>query len=683
MVLAFNNYFADKGPEAILRFNPGKTSAGDAAGAVAVPTTKYYIELDVPLTANRAYTLPALDDVYLFDGQAYQFQRTVNSTGDFTWDIYGFGPGGDETVSLETGDWLTAYWTGDEWGVIAQSNVGAGGGAAGNAEDIAFTPAGNISSENVQDAIVELDTEKVGSIHNHTLSQVIDAGELASQDEADLATAQADFRGTGVETLPAAFAAVVGAGSLPVADTTALVSDPIDPTRRMRIDVGAVAASTTRVLSMGNRDVNLALGGTFLENRTIGIADGNLVEADGAPANGEFAVWTATGVDGLSVAETKAALAITVADITNAGSMALESTGNYTPTDDLGALALLEQVDTAQIAAGAVQGSQKYGDVQNETTPVANVSTTTLAAVTDHLTLTDGDTQTLVLQEPDDVRNLSILNLTGNTVEVQDHTLSAVATLADDHILLLSFGGTSWDVKADIATLGGGTSQTEIVDGTAGGGNITEITAAVLGTAIYRIVQFDQAMALDNALPADTAFALWNTHASNTLTVTIEAGAGGQGLFDDGASTVDIPPNGVMTLVVEANAGDEPAIMKRGDHVAVNFAGRPAYGGSVLVASVSGTLDASHIGGRWTTSGSVTIPNTQFGADEADRAGWFWCVLVLGANTHDITFNSLLLDVSGQSWAAGDKLSITVTSATTIEIERTAVADITTQAVFI
>lgn len=56
-----------------------------------------------------------------------------------------------------------------------------------------------------------------------------------------------------------------GGSSLPVNDTTALVRDPVDSTKRVRIDAGAVGTGTTRVINMGNADVNLATsGGTFL-----------------------------------------------------------------------------------------------------------------------------------------------------------------------------------------------------------------------------------------------------------------------------------------------------------------------------------------------------------------------------------------------------------------------------------
>lgn len=52
--------------------------------------------------------------------------------------------------------------------------------------------------------------------------------------------------------------------TLPVLDTTALVRDPVDSTKRMRIDVGAVGTLTTRVLTMPNQNVDLTPNtGTF------------------------------------------------------------------------------------------------------------------------------------------------------------------------------------------------------------------------------------------------------------------------------------------------------------------------------------------------------------------------------------------------------------------------------------
>ena len=56
-----------------------------------------------------------------------------------------------------------------------------------------------------------------------------------------------------------------GGDTLPIADSTAVVKDPTDATKQVRIDAGAITTSTTRVITMGDRDVDLADGGTFAE----------------------------------------------------------------------------------------------------------------------------------------------------------------------------------------------------------------------------------------------------------------------------------------------------------------------------------------------------------------------------------------------------------------------------------
>ena len=45
--------------------------------------------------------------------------------------------------------------------------------------------------------------------------------------------------------------------ALPVSEATALVKDPVDGTKLVRVDVGAVATGTTRVLTVPDQDVNL------------------------------------------------------------------------------------------------------------------------------------------------------------------------------------------------------------------------------------------------------------------------------------------------------------------------------------------------------------------------------------------------------------------------------------------
>lgn len=51
----------------------------------------------------------------------------------------------------------------------------------------------------------------------------------------------------------------------PVDDTTPLVRDPADRTKKVRLDAGAVATATTRVITMPDADVDLSLvGGSFM-----------------------------------------------------------------------------------------------------------------------------------------------------------------------------------------------------------------------------------------------------------------------------------------------------------------------------------------------------------------------------------------------------------------------------------
>lgn len=69
-----------------------------------------------------------------------------------------------------------------------------------------------------------------------------------------------------------------GGSSLPVDDTTALVQDPSDNTKLMRIDVGSVTTSTTRVATMPDADLTIVGTATTqtLTNKTLD-ADNNTV----------------------------------------------------------------------------------------------------------------------------------------------------------------------------------------------------------------------------------------------------------------------------------------------------------------------------------------------------------------------------------------------------------------------
>lgn len=77
----------------------------------------------------------------------------------------------------------------------------------------------------------------------------------------------------------------------------------------------------------------------------------------------------------------------------------------------------------------------------------------------------------------------------------------------------------------------------------------------------------------------------------------------------------------------------------------------------------TGALAATSSGKRITTTGSITIPNSAIGDG-------FWQGLIeVGADTHDWTFNSLTMDVSAESFSAGEVYSVVVKSTSVIDID--------------
>lgn len=137
--------------------------------------------------------------------------------------------------------------------------------------------------------------------HSTTAAQT---GALASVDGVSNAGGNVDFvAGTGMTITPddsantITFASSGGGGggaSPPFADDLALVQDNIDTTKQLRIDVGNVAPSTTRALTMPNADVNLAAdqaAGTP-SLRTLGTGAAQAAAGDHAHAHSSL-----TGID--------------------------------------------------------------------------------------------------------------------------------------------------------------------------------------------------------------------------------------------------------------------------------------------------------------------------------------------------------------------------------------------------
>jgi len=84
-----------------------------------------------------------------------------------------------------------------------------------------------------------------------------------------------------------------GGDTLPIADTTAIVKDPVDATKLVRIDAGTVGTGQTRVITMPNQDVDLTPGtGTY---PAASHAHGNVTDAGLIGTTANLPIITGTG----------------------------------------------------------------------------------------------------------------------------------------------------------------------------------------------------------------------------------------------------------------------------------------------------------------------------------------------------------------------------------------------------
>lgn len=151
---------------------------------------------------------------------------------------------------------------------------------------------------------------------------------------------------------------------LPTDDTNPLVQDPIDNTKRARIDAGAVGTGQTRAIAMGDRNVDLAAGGTFAELvHTHGIASITELASVASPT-------VIANVSGSSAAPSAVASAA------------------FKTGFGFGALADKSQITAADISASGTPSASTFHRGDNTWASVIDAFTPEVLDLTDATTLT-------------------------------------------------------------------------------------------------------------------------------------------------------------------------------------------------------------------------------------------------------------------------------------------------------
>ncbi|MGE0853297.1 MAG: hypothetical protein AB7O44_27420 [Hyphomicrobiaceae bacterium] len=373
-----------------------------------------------------------------------------------------------------------------------------------------------------------------------------------------------------------------------------------------------------------------------------GIAAGDLTEVE-APAAGDFVpVWVA-------------GTTLRKADV---GDLPVKAhTHGLADITDAGDLAALDEIGTADIASAA------YASEGDATTGEDNAKIMTALRVAQAISALGGDHS----------HTLSDISDAGALAALDEITTDEIANVPGSPNTYLTFDDSGVPELLPKPTPGtAGDSRTDIVDGRSAG--ITTIDAALLGTSREKMIAIDTAgLTFANDLPASTKFHVW-VDGATARTMTIEAGAGGQGEFlePDAPGTPEecvVPPHGVTSFVVESNAGDEPMIKVLGNRAVSDMAGQILTNFSIGAAFDAGPITASgaltkddHSGRYVVTSGSVVIPNAA-----GDVGMWG---TIEGGGAHDVTFNGASLTL-----ASGDLLTYYVKSTTVLTRRLSPAAD--------
>ena len=175
----------------------------------------------------------------------------LDLTGDSPGNVGGFAAGALQVTSPSTNPNANAVITGHNSNGGGNKQLWYLGSTSGSNDDIALI--------NRQSASLALYTSNIARLTIDAAGNITVTGTVEGRDIATDGT-----KLDGIEALADVTDEANVTAALPVSDATSLVKDPVDGTKQMRIDVGAVTTATTRVLTMPDQDVDLTpTTGTF------------------------------------------------------------------------------------------------------------------------------------------------------------------------------------------------------------------------------------------------------------------------------------------------------------------------------------------------------------------------------------------------------------------------------------